>query len=145
MPREGAPGKLADSVDPGGLSKWLAVFQDWMIAIYGGVPATDTQLLAQAKLMLEPGWRECMDSFAFSGGTWQEFKDKLKTELEIHYPVLGHCVEFMANPARDPQRSGESPIGYANRVTRMLEVEGMGMRDDFLLSYDSFLVTSILA
>ena len=26
VPREGAPGKLADSVDPGGLSKWLAVF-----------------------------------------------------------------------------------------------------------------------
>ena len=32
VPREGAPGKLADSVDPGNLSKWLAVFEDWMVA-----------------------------------------------------------------------------------------------------------------
>ena len=36
--REGAPGKLADSVDPGNLSKWIAVFQDWMVASYGGGP-----------------------------------------------------------------------------------------------------------
>ena len=59
-----------------------------MVASYGGVPATDAQLLAQAKLLLEPGWRERMDSFAYLGETWQEFKDKLKTELEIHFPVL---------------------------------------------------------
>ena len=59
-PREGAPGKLSDSIDPGGLSKWLAIFHDWMTASYGGAPPTDAQLLAQAKLMLEPGWRERM-------------------------------------------------------------------------------------
>ena len=51
----------------------------------------------------------------------------------------------MANPARDPQRSRESPIGYANRVAKMLEVAGLGTREAFLLTYDSFLVTSILA
>ena len=84
--------------------------------------------------MLEPGWRERMDSFAYAGGTWQEFKDKLKKELEIHFPVLRRRVDFMANPARDPQRSGESPIGFANRVTKMLEVAGMGTRDAFLLT-----------
>ena len=116
-----------------------------MLASYGGAPTTDAQMLTQVELMLEPGWRERMDSFAYSGGTWEEFKEKLRTELEIHYPVLCRRVEFMANPARDPQRSRESPIGYSNRVAKMLEVAGMGTRDNFLLSYDSFLVTSILA
>ena len=72
VPREGAPGKLADSVDPGGLSKWLAVFQDWMLASYGGAPTTDAQMLTQVKLMLEPGWRKRMDNFAYSGGSWQK-------------------------------------------------------------------------
>ena len=116
-----------------------------MTASYGGAPPTDAQLLAQAKLMLEPGWRERMESFPYAGGTWQEFRNKLKEVLEVHFPVLRRCVDYMATPARDPQRSGESPIGFAGRMTRMLEVAGMGTRDAFLLTYNSFLVTSILA
>ena len=144
-PREGAPGKLADSIDPGGLSKWLALFHDWMSASYGGHPPTDNQLIAQAKLMLEPGWRERMESFPYSSGTWSEYKTRLKEILEVHYPILRRRVEYMATPARDPQRGSESPIAFANRMTKLLETAGMGTRDAFLLTYDSFLVTSILA
>ena len=72
-----------------------------------------------------------MESFPYASGTWHKYKSKLK--------------EVLATPARDPQRSGESPIGFATRMTKLLEVAGMGTRDAFLLTYDSFLVTSILA
>merc|ERR1711942_656169 len=95
--------------------------------------------------MLEPGWRERMESFPYASGTWTEYKIRLREVLEVHFPILRRRVDYMATPARDPQRSGESPIGFATRMTKLLEVAGMGTRDEFLLTYDSFLVTSILA
>ena len=42
---EGTPGKLADSIDPGGLARWLEAFHDWMQASYLGIIPTDLQLI----------------------------------------------------------------------------------------------------
>ena len=63
--REGSAGCLPDNVDPASLVWWCRTHVDHLTACLSGSAPTDRQLLAQAKLQLEPGWRDRLDSFDF--------------------------------------------------------------------------------
>ena len=56
--REGGAGLLPDSIDPAGMLYWLDRHYDHTAACLGGAIPTARQLLVQAKLQLEPGWRD---------------------------------------------------------------------------------------
>ena len=101
---------------------------DHLTACLSGSAPTDRQLLAQAKLQLELGWRDRLDSFDFKLSTREMFTRRLEAELEVTYPVLRRRVEYLSINKTDPLRQGESPVACLNMVVKALTIAGMGTR-----------------
>ena len=96
-------------------------------------------------MMLELGWRDRLSNFHWQRGTWDQLRQRMQQELEIYFPLLRRRVEFLHLPKTDPLRSGETPLACLNRVQKAMEVASMGSRDQFLLTYDSCIITSYMA